>query len=720
MANVLGLGVPRSAPVPLREGVRAYLGAAYPDVHAGLFDADMEAWSAAREACIQLPIAAGSVPVLLRYAAQLAFLLRVLTSNAGAKDAAHTPLGFAFPWASGLDESRLMPYASLAVERACIVQCVAAQYAQLGRAEPRSDKESIRRATGYFQHAAGSLEVLETLAGSDVQHAQPPAELATASIQALRYLMLAQAQECFWQKAMQDALKDTTIAKLARSVADLYDASASAAASSPLPQGYKVHMRFKQLHFAAAAQYRKSCDDLAQKRYGDELGRLTVAAACVRRALALPVRTLPAPALVDDLRGLQAIVEANLARAERDNQLIYLESTTSEASLPDLGTAVMARAAPPDGLAAPLALLPESELWFRGLITYGIDVAERLYSDRKRHFIEATVEPRLAALDAEAAAVRAELQLPALLDRIESPRRAPPAWAACTAALQRSPPSAVPPRVAGVEHESALCADLLAELETPLFRARPHAAEDVVVEQHELQTLWREYQRTLREAAVSDATLREQWARVQPDRLAPASSALERVRRNLAPALRALRAELEHVDDGAAQRRALLQRVRAACDGDTIRAQLVAAARARHLGAVHACADAEPVDPAALQDVLEAGMEQYTPYLGRCDELARAQAARLRSVRTQAEALQRDAALRTALQQQDEAYARVQAAYDEYGALVRHVDEGAAFYERLLSLLRAFRGDVHAWRERAAAPAPQWGAFPGGEMHFRE
>lgn len=603
---------------------------------------------------------------------------------------------------------------------------------------------AIRRASGarqatsryvawLTQHAAGSLEVLETLAGSDVQHAQPPAELATASIQALRYLMLAQAQECFWQKAMQDALKDTTIAKLARSVADLYDASASAAASSPLPQGYKVHMRFKQLHFAAAAQYRKSCDDLAQKRYGDELGRLTVAAACVRRALALPVRTLPAPALVDDLRGLQAIVEANLARAERDNQLIYLESTTSEASLPDLGTAVMARAAPPDGLAAPLALLPESELWFRGLITYGIDVAERLYSDRKRHFIEATVEPRLAALDAEAAAVRAELQLPALLDRIESPRRAPPAWAACTAALQRSPPSAVPPRVAGVEHESALCADLLAELETPLFRARPHAAEDVVVEQHELQTLWREYQRTLREAAVSDATLREQWARVQPDvealhaggaalaqRLAPASSALERVRRNLAPALRALRAELEHVDDGAAQRRALLQRVRAACDGDTIRAQLVAAARARHLGAVHACADAEPVDPAALQDVLEAGMEQYTPYLGRCDELARAQAARLRSVRTQAEALQRDAALRTALQQQDEAYARVQAAYDEYGALVRHVDEGAAFYERLLSLLRAFRGDVHAWRERAAAPAPQWGAFPGGEMHFRE
>ena len=72
---------------------------------------------------------------------------------------------------------------------------------------------------------------------------------------------------------------------------------------------------FKHYHFAAAAQYRKSNDDLAEKRYGDELGRLLLAASYVRRALALPTRTLPLPALVEDLQGLQAIVDTNLARA---------------------------------------------------------------------------------------------------------------------------------------------------------------------------------------------------------------------------------------------------------------------------------------------------------------------------------------------------------------------------------------------------------------------
>lgn len=489
---------------------------------------------------------------------------------------------------------------------------------------------------------------------------------------------------------------------------------------------------FKHYHFAAAAQYRKSNDDLAEKRYGDELGRLMLAASYVRRALALPTRTLPLPALVEDLQGLQAIVDTNLARAERDNQLIYLEPTTSEASLPLIGAALMAKEAPAD-LLAPLASIrrPEHELWFYRLITYGIDVAERLYADRKRHFIASTIEPILVRLDTSTAETRSALDLPGLLDRIESPRRMPAAWATYTSALQKSGGYAALARKSeSVQHTAALCHDLVAEVDGILGRARPHLPEASVVRQHELQTLWRQYQRTLSEAASSDATVREKMASVRPaldalqrggtalaELLTPQSAALERARRDLAPELRALRANLEQVDDGAAQRRTLLLQLRTACDSDAIRTRLVDAARERHLGDV---AQTHTVDPAALQDVLEAGMDKYTPYHARADALAAEQATQLRGLRERTERLLSHGALAAALDAQDAAHARVDDAYDEYATLHQHLDEGAGFYERLFGLLRTFRAEVHDWLEGVSGRAPQWGAFPGGDIQFRD
>lgn len=489
---------------------------------------------------------------------------------------------------------------------------------------------------------------------------------------------------------------------------------------------------FKHYHFAAAAQYRKSNDDLAEKRYGDELGRLMLAASYVRRALALPTRTLPLPALVEDLQGLQAIVDTNLARAERDNQLIYLEPTTSEANLPLIGAALMAKEAPAD-LLAPLASIdrPEHELWFYRLITYGIDVAERLYADRKRHFIASTIEPILVRLDTSTAETRRALDLPGLLDRIESPRRMPAAWATYTSALQKTGGYATLARKSeSVQHTAALCHDLVAEVDGILGRARPHLPEASVVRQHELQTLWRQYQRTLSEAASSDATVREKMASVRPaldalqrggaalaELLTPQSAALERARRDLAPELRALRANLEQVDDGAAQRRTLLLQLRTACDSDAIRTRLVDAARERHLGDV---AQTHAVDPAALQDVLEAGMDKYTPYHARADALAAEQATQLRGLRERTERLLSHGALAAALDAQDAAHARVDDAYDEYATLLQHLDEGAGFYERLFGLLRTFRAEVHDWLEGVSGRAPQWGAFPGGDIQFRD
>ena len=50
----------------------------------------------------------------------------------------------------------------------------------------------------------------------------PPEDMDNMTLDAVKYLMLAQAQECFWQKAVVDGKKDSLIARLAAQVSDFY------------------------------------------------------------------------------------------------------------------------------------------------------------------------------------------------------------------------------------------------------------------------------------------------------------------------------------------------------------------------------------------------------------------------------------------------------------------------------------------------------------------
>ena len=126
--------------------------------------------------------------------------------------------GTSFPWTTGFSSTaHLHEHPSFEAERAYLIVWIAADYSQLGASEPRNTHESLKRAAHAFQVAAGCLSFLT----SRMVSTPPPAPLDQQA-PCLAQLMLAQAQECFWQKAVMDSLKATTIAKLAQSVSDLY------------------------------------------------------------------------------------------------------------------------------------------------------------------------------------------------------------------------------------------------------------------------------------------------------------------------------------------------------------------------------------------------------------------------------------------------------------------------------------------------------------------
>ena len=153
----------------------------------------------------------------------------------------------------------------------------------------------------------------------------PPEDMDEHTLESLVQLQLAQAQECYWQKAVMDGYKDASIAKLAAKVSDFYNLAAEAAMrSEAISSSWIHHMSAKHHHFAAAAQYRAACDCLEKRKFGEEVARLRDAVACVNEGLKESRGGYLHKTVVDDLNGLKRKVEEDLKRAERDNDKIYL------------------------------------------------------------------------------------------------------------------------------------------------------------------------------------------------------------------------------------------------------------------------------------------------------------------------------------------------------------------------------------------------------------
>lgn len=236
-------------------------------------------------------------------------------------------IGAEFTWypALGYNTDRPMIRNNLKYELLNVLYNLAALYSQLAISSPRSTTEGLRSAANYFSLAAGVLQHMQKEILPELRMSDPPEDMDAHTLESLMQLLLAQSQECFWQKAVMDGFRDGSIAKLAARVSDLYDLAGEAAVKSDaISSSWIHHMSAKQHHFAAAAQYRLARDCLERRKFGEEVARLKDSLNCVNEGLKDTKRGYLHKAVVDDLNGLKRKVEEDLKRAEKDNDMIYL------------------------------------------------------------------------------------------------------------------------------------------------------------------------------------------------------------------------------------------------------------------------------------------------------------------------------------------------------------------------------------------------------------
>lgn len=419
-SNILYLPFRKSHSVNLTEAIKQYISSKY-DQHPDMFKADLETIEKLRSTAIHAQEAHSSnIPKLQQYAAQLVWLSGKFPVD----------IGVEFPWypALGYNTSRPVSRNNLRYELANIIFNLAAMYSQLAMSSNRSTPDGLKVAANNFCLAAGTISHLRNTVLPELR-TEPPEDMDLMTLDCLEKLMLAQGQECFWQKAVKDGLKDATIAKLAARVSDLYNEATDAGIQSDSVSSEWIHhVTAKHHHFAAAAQYRAACDSLEKRKYGEEVARLKDSLTCVNEAL--KEQRYINKVVLADLNGLKNRVTEDLKRAEKDNDMIYLLPVPPKAELKILDRANMVVSRVPKEIAESNALLGDAgELGaalFSKLVPYSVHLAASIYVDRRDRLVNTTIVEDLENLTTQIHEVLRSLNLPGSLQALEKPLGLPP------------------------------------------------------------------------------------------------------------------------------------------------------------------------------------------------------------------------------------------------------------------------------------------------------
>jgi len=328
----------------------------------------------------------------------------------------------------GYNTERPISQNNLKYELCNILYNLAALYSQLAVSVSRSSPDGLKSAANYFCLAAGVISHMKNTVLPELR-AEPVEDMDIATLESLQELLLAQAQECFWQKAVMDGYKDASIAKLAARVSDLYSAAGDwAVQSEAISSEWIHHMTAKHHHFAAAAQYRQACDCLEKRKYGEEVARLRDSMQCVTEAL--KESRYVNKIVQADLNGLKNKVSEDLKRAEKDNDLIYLNPVPPKSELKTLERANMVIARVPKEVSEPQEFLGDHGEFgrplFAQLVPFAVHIAASIYEERRGRLINTQIIDELETLNTKIHDTLRSLGLPGSLQALEKPLGIPP------------------------------------------------------------------------------------------------------------------------------------------------------------------------------------------------------------------------------------------------------------------------------------------------------
>ncbi|KAK9461740.1 BRO1-like domain-containing protein [Lipomyces oligophaga] len=416
VSNMLSIPLRRTDQISLTPAIRSYIETSY-DQHPDMFKNDIAELERLRSEVASLEVRLSSCEKFTRYFVQLTYLSVKFPADIKVNFVWYNSLGYS---------SAAVTHPDLQYERANILYNLGALYSQLGVQENRATADGLRIASQYFQFSAGCLTFLKEHVLPEMKM-NPPEDLVSATLDVLIFLMLAQAQECFWQKAILDNLKNSLVARLASQVSAFYSGALDCTIrTNAIRSEWINHLTCKKFHFEAATQYRTATDCLAASKFGEEIARLLVALEAVKKALS-SAKNVSSP-VSEDLKGLQTKLKSDLARAEKDNDLIYLQMVPAASSLTVVKNTSTVSAIVPNPIANFADAINDKygPSLFSNLVPFAAHVAASIYVERRDTLVNKLIISQLDVLTVQLHDSLTRLGLPGSLQALERPVGLPP------------------------------------------------------------------------------------------------------------------------------------------------------------------------------------------------------------------------------------------------------------------------------------------------------
>ncbi|KAH8821259.1 BRO1-like domain-containing protein [Xylogone sp. PMI_703] len=709
--TILSLPFRKTSHVSLATAIKQYISGKY-DQHPDMFKQDLEVIDALRRDAINVVEAhVSGIKKIAAYAGQLTWMSAKFPID----------IGVNFTWypALGYNTERPISQNNLKFEIANVIFNLAALYSQLAVSMNRSTTEGLKAAVNYFCASAGVISHLKSAIIPELRTA-PPEDMDVATLESVEQLMLAQAQECFWQKAVMDRYKDASIAKLAAKVSDYYIESADwGVKSEAISSTWIHHCTAKHNHFAAAAQYRQSLDCLEKRKYGEEVARLKDSLLCVNEAL--QESGYIHPEVLADLKGLKSKVQEDLKRAEKDNDIIYLQPVPPKSELKKLDRANMAVARVPKEVSEPAEFIGSGKDFgpplFEKLVPFSVHLAASIYEERRDRLVNNNIIDELEVLTTTIHDNLQSLSLPGSLQALEKPLGLPPSLLAHaqevrqadvlrrldrsfsdTEKLKVSIRAIIDEGKATLQSEESEDQRLRLRYGTERW-TRP----DTRTAAEKLYNQLNEIEGYLKSAASSDALVQQKYQGCKEaleilsgsDRdignFVPSSRRVE-IPANLEAEVSRLRNTLNDISRFESRRRRKIEALREKAKKDDINSSIL-----QEAARLERAYPGQPVVPAHFEDFFEQRLKRYNEDLEAVKRDAEEQEQLMLALREANAAFVKARKGDASSREREQALQTLENAYFKYKEIVSNLDAGRKFYNDLSKIVGRFRDDCKAF-----------------------
>ncbi|KAJ3128065.1 pH-response regulator protein palA/rim20 [Nowakowskiella sp. JEL0407] len=364
-----------------------------------------------------------SLSKILEYYAQLVFLMSKFRIEEG-------QIPVKFEWSSAFGDKKNVSSLNATYELSNVLFVLGSTYCSQAIQESVL-LDGLKASAANFQKAAGAFDHILNTKDSFRFPLPPIKDFEKGMLEVLKFTNLAQAQECFWLKAVQEGkMKPATLAKLASSVSSLYSQALASSQSLPpstFPANYQNNLNAKSLQFRAETCFRKSCEleIMAEKGVASSLGvrgeEIRWLLECKQEITKVLGLRSADKSVVEFVKNLSKIVEDKLQGKMKDNDLIYLETVPASVKPVDPTTVVSATPLPSISELKQLIKTP----LFQNLVPFAVYQSLSVYTDKRDNFVKDQISKLNDATGAANTAL-SKMNLPGALDAITQPVGLPP------------------------------------------------------------------------------------------------------------------------------------------------------------------------------------------------------------------------------------------------------------------------------------------------------